>query len=105
MAALIVLGLAYVIVRGIQLKRRVGVTSRTVSPILAGIGAGVDEIERGVSRAEAGAAQLSHEVEDLRVSIEELRVIGRHLSLALQDLRGPLGWVAGVRALIRYRGR
>jgi hypothetical protein len=105
MGVLVALGVAYAVLKGLRLKRRVSWASRTVDPILAGIGAGVDDIGRGVARAEAGAADLSHEVEDLRVSVLELRVIGHHLLLALQDLRGPLGWIAGVRALIRFRGR
>ena len=53
MAALIAAGLVIAVVRGILLKRRVSATSRTVSPLVDGISAGLSDIERGVARAEA----------------------------------------------------
>jgi hypothetical protein len=105
MVALITAGLVIAVVRGILLKRRVSATSRTVSPLVEGISAGLSDIERGVARAEAGAAALSRDIEDLRVSVAELQVIGHHAALAFGHIRGPLGWVAGVRSLIKYRGR
>jgi len=105
MVALITAGLAIAVVRGILLKRRVSATSRTVSPLVEGISVGLSDIERGVARAEAGAAVLSRDIEDLRVSVAELQVIGHHAAVAFGHIRGPLGWVAGVRSLIKYRGR
>ena len=53
MAALIAAGLVIAVVRGILLKRRVSATSRTVSPLVDGISAGLSDIERGVARARA----------------------------------------------------
>jgi hypothetical protein len=105
MAVLIAAGIVIAVVRGILLKRRVSAASRAVSPLIEGISAGLSDIERGVARAEAGAATLSREIEDLRVSVSELQVIGHHAALAFGQMRGPLGWLAGVRALIKYRGR
>lgn len=105
MGVLIAAGLAIAVVRGIRLKRRVSTASRAITPITDGISSGLADIERGVVRAEAGATQLSGEIENLRVSVAELQVITHHASMAFGHLHGPLGWLAGVRALIKYRGR
>lgn len=102
---LVALGLAYAIVRALRLKRRVGASSMQLSPILAGISASAGRIEDGLAKAESGAQELSVEVERLRVSVAELQVITSHALIAIKEIRGPLGWLAGVRALIKYRGR
>lgn len=105
MGVFILAGATIAVVRGVLLRRRVSSTSRVVSPLVDGISAGLSDIERGVARAEAGATELSKGIEDLRVSVAELQVIGRHAAVAFGHIRGPLGWVAGIRALIKYRGR
>ena len=102
---LVAFGLAYAVVRALRLKRRVGASSLRMSPILAGISASAGQIGDGLAKAERGAQELSVEVERLRVSVAELQVITSHLLLAVKEIRGPLGWVAGIRALIKYRGR
>ena len=71
---------------------------------LVGVGC-MRDIDAGVARAQAGADELSREIEELRVSVAELQVIGHHASVAFADLRGPLGWLAGIRALAKFRGR
>ncbi len=105
LVVLVAVGLAYAIARAVLLKRRVGRSSRRISPILDGIRASADRIEHGLATAEKGARELSAEIERLRVSVAELQVIAGHASLAFREIRGPLGWVAGIRALIKYRGR
>jgi hypothetical protein len=105
LGVLVVAGLGYAIVRGIGLKRRIGASGRAITPLADGISRGLSDIEAGVARAEGGATELAREVERLRVPVAELQVIGRHAMLAFGEIRGPLGWVAGIRALIRHRGR
>lgn len=105
LVALVALGLAYAAVRALRLKRRVGASSARMSPILAGISASAARIEDGLATAEKGAQELAVEVERLRVAVAELQVISSHAFIAIKEIRGPLGWLAGIRALIRYRGR
>ena len=105
MGALILAGLAFAVVRGLILRRRVKSASRLITPLVEGISAGMRDIDAGVARAQAGADELSREIEELRVSVAELQVIGHHASVAFADLRGPLGWLAGIRALAKFRGR
>lgn len=105
LGVLVIAGLAYAIVRGIRLKRRIGASGRAIGPLADGISRSLSQIEAGVARAEGGAAELSREIERLRVPVAELQVIGRHAALAFGEIRGPLGWLAGIRALIRHRGR
>ncbi len=105
MGALILAGLAFAVVRGLILRRRVKSASRQITPVAESIRAGMRDIDAGVARAQAGADELSREIEELRVSVAELRVIGHHASVAFADLRGPLGWLAGIRALAKFRGR
>ncbi len=95
MGALILAGLAFAVV----------LASRQITPRVEGISAGMRDIDAGVARAQAGADELSREIEELRVSVAELQVIGHHASVAFADLRGPLGWLAGIRALAKFRGR
>ncbi|MBM3634490.1 MAG: hypothetical protein FJW99_04260 [Actinobacteria bacterium] len=102
---LLALGLAYAIVRGLRLKRRVGAAIMRMSPILAGISASAGQIEDGIAKAEEGARELSAEIERLRLRVAELQVISGHALAAIKEIRGPLGWLAGVRALVKYRGR
>lgn len=102
---LVAAGLAYAIVRAVRLKRRVGASSQAITPVLAGISASAQRIEGGLSKAEAGAQALSEEVARLRVSVAELQVISAHAYVAVKQLRGPFGWLAGIRALVKYRGR
>jgi uncharacterized membrane protein YecN with MAPEG domain len=80
LGVLVLAGLAIAVVRGLMLKRR-------------------------IARAEGGAAELSREIERLRVPVAELQVISRYAWLAIVEIKGPLGWIAGIRALIRSRGR
>ena len=98
-------GIAYAVVRAVLLKRRVGASTRRISPVLAGIEGSAAEIEQGLARAEQGASDLAREVERLRVAVAELHAISRHAAFAIAQIRGPLRWVAGVRALVRYRRR
>jgi len=105
MGAIIVAGLAFAVVRGLILRRRVKLASRQITPLVEGISAGMRDIDAGVARAQAGADELSREIEELRVSVAELQVIGHYASAAFADLRGPLGWLAGIRALAKFRGR
>lgn len=102
---LLVAGLAVAVVRGLWLKRRLSWSSARISPIADGISAGLADIERGVARAQDGAAELGREIDRLRVPVAELQVISRHAWAAILEIKGPLGWLAGIRALIRYRGR
>jgi len=102
---LVALGLAYVIVRALWLKRRVSASSMRISPLLAGISASAGQIEHGRAKAEKGAQELSAEVERLRVAVAELQVISSHALVAIREICGPLGWLAGVHALVKYRGR
>ncbi len=105
MGVLIVAGISYAVIRALLLRRTVKSTGKRVRPITDGISAGLRDIDRGVATAQAGAARLSRELEELRVSVEELRVIGRYLHVALAEVRGPLGWIGGIRAVIKFRGR
>lgn len=105
LGVLVAAGLAYAIVRGILLKRRISASGRAITPLADGISRGLGDIEAGVARAEGGAVDLAREVERLRVPVAELQVISRHAALAFGEIRGPLGWLAGIRALIRHRGR
>jgi HAMP domain-containing protein len=105
LAVLLAAGLAVAIVRGLWLKRRIAWSGRRISPIADGISAGLADIERGVARAQDGAAELGREIDRLRVPVAELQVISRHAWTAIMEIKGPLGWLAGIRALIRYRGR
>lgn len=105
MGVLIVVGIAYVVLRALLLRRTVKATSKRVRPLTQGISAGMRDIDAGVARAQAGAETLNQEIEELRVSVAELRVIGRHLQVAFAEISGPLGWLAGIRALIKFRGR
>ncbi len=105
LGVLFVAGLAIAAVRGLRLKRRIGASSRRITPLADGISRGLTDIERGLARAEGGAAELSREIERLRVPVAELQVISRYAWLAIVEIKGPLGWIAGIRALIRYRGR
>ncbi len=105
LGVLLAAGLAIALIRGLRLKRRIAASQSMVSPLADGIHRGATDIGRGVARAEAGAAELSREIERLRVPVAELQVIGRHAWVAIMRIKGPLGWVAGIRALIKYRGR
>lgn len=105
MGVLVVAGLAIALVRGLGLRRQVKRASGRITPLADGISEGLADIESGIARAEAGVGELSREVDALRVSVAELQVIGRHVSVVAADLRGPLGWVAGVRALVKFRHR
>ena len=105
MGVLIAAGIAYAAVRALLLRRTVKNTSKRVAPLKAGIDAGMRDIDAGVARAQAGAETLNHEIEQLRVSVAELRVILRHAQTAFAEISGPLGWLAGIRALIKFRGR
>ncbi len=105
MGVLVAVGLTIALVRGIRLKRRVGTTAGRITPLAAGIGRGTGDIRTGLSRAEEGAGELAREIERLRVPVAELQVIGRHALVAVAGIKGPLGWVAGIRALVRHRGR
>ena len=104
MGVLTVAGAAIAVVRGVRLRRRIAQTSVIVTPLTSGIAAVVDDIGTGVARAQTAAANLSSKIEELRVPLAELRVIGRYASVAFTGIRGPLGWIAGIRALIKYRG-
>ncbi|MGB0614052.1 MAG: hypothetical protein ACPGN4_07900, partial [Miltoncostaeaceae bacterium] len=70
-----------------------------------GIEGSAAQIEQGLARAEQGASDLAKEVERLRVAVAELQAISRHAALAIAQIRGPLRWVAGARALVRDRHR
>jgi len=105
MGVLIVLGIGYAVIRALLLRRTVKSTGKRVAPLTAGISAGMRDIDAGVARAQAGAETLNHEIEELRVSVAELRVIAGHAQVAFAEIRGPLGWLAGIRALIKFRGR
>ncbi len=105
MGVLTVAGLAYVSFRAILLRRRMKDASKRVAPLTAGISAGVTDIEAGVTRAQAGADTLSKEFAELQVSVAELRVIGRHAQVAFAASKGPLGWLAGIRALVKFSRR
>jgi hypothetical protein len=102
---LIVAGIAYAAVRAMLLRRTVKSTAKRVDPLKAGISAGMRDIDTGVARAQAGAETLNKEIEELRVSVAELRVIGKYAQVAFAEISGPLGWLAGIRALIKFRGR
>lgn len=105
MGVLIAAGIAYAVMRALLLRRTVKSTSKQIGPLKEGISAGLRDIDAGVARAQAGAEELNRELEELRVSVAELRVIGRHAHVALTELSGPFGWLAGIRALIKFRGR
>lgn len=105
MGVLVVAGIAYAVMRALLLRRTVKNTSKRVTPVTAGISAGLNQIDVGVATAQAGAEQLSRELEELRVSVAELRVIGHHLRVAFAEISGPIGWVGGIRALIKFRAR
>ncbi len=105
LGVLVLAGLAIAVVRGLMLKRRIGASSGRITPLADGISRGLTDIERGLARAEGGAAELSREIERLRVPVAELQVISRYAWLAIVEIKGPLGWIAGIRALIRSRGR
>ncbi len=105
LAVLVIAGLAVAIVRAVRLKRRIGASGRAIGQLADGISRGLSDIEAGIARAEGGAQELAREVERLRLPVAELQVIGRHAALAFGEIRGPLGWVAGIRALIRHRAR
>lgn len=105
LGVLVVAGLAIAIVRAIRLKRRISTSRGLITALADGISRGLADIEKGVARAEGGAAELSREIERLRVPVAELQVIGRHAWTAFNEIRGPLGWLAGIRALIAGRRR
>lgn len=105
MGVLIIVGIAYAVMRALLLRRTVKATTKRVGPLTDGISAGLRDIDAGVARAQAGAEELNRELEELRVSVAELRVIGRHAQVAFAQMSGPLGWFAGIRALIKFRGR
>ena len=105
MGVLIIAGIGYAVMRAVLLRRTVKSTSKRITPIANGISAGMRDIDRGVATAQQGAEELSRELEELRVSVAELRVIGRRLHVALAELSGPIGWVGGIRALIKFRRR
>lgn len=105
MGVLIAAGIAYAAIRAVLLRRTVKSTTKRIAPLQAGITAGMRDIDAGVVRAQAGAETLNKEIEELRVAVAELRVIVRHAHVAFAEISGPLGWLAGIRALIRFRGR
>lgn len=105
LGALVVAGLAIAIVRAVLLRRRIRASRGLIGPLADDISRGLSDIEAGVARAEGGAAELSREIERLRVPVAELQVIGRHAWMAFGEVRGPLGWLAGIRALIAGRRR
>lgn len=105
MGVLILAGLAIALVRGLGLRRQVKRASGRITPLADGISVGLKDIESGIVRAQVGVGQLSREVDELRVSVAELQVIGRHVSLVAAGLRGPVGWLAGIRALVKFRHR
>ena len=105
MGVLIGSGIAYAVIRALLLRRTVKSSGKRIAPLRDGISGGMRDIDAGVARAQAGAETLNHEIEALRVSVAELRVIARHAQMAFTQISGPLGWLAGIRALIKFRGR
>lgn len=105
MGVLVFAGLAIALVRGLRLRRQVKRASGRITPLADGISTGLKDIESGIVRARVGVGHLSREVDELRVSVAELQVIGRHVSLVAAGLHGPLGWLAGIRALAKFRRR